>query len=178
MVKLVAKSALTELLPISDADCEMVAVAFPAITSIAPAGGSEKAVSTIMNEKLGLRFPAVNKMTENSDARCIWMGAGQAFFIGKAPRSLKGAVLTDQSDGWALIRLTGVNAQSVLARLVPIDLRLGVFKPGNTARTMLFHMPLSLTRNGAQSFDLMVFRSMAATAVHEIHDVMKNIAAR
>ena len=38
--------------------------------------------------------------------------------------------------------------------------------------------PLSITRIGPQIFYLMVFRSMAASAAHEISAAMRNAAAR
>ena len=97
---------------------------------------------------------------------------------GPPPAPLAEAALTDQSDGWAVIRLTGAGCEAVLARLVAVDLRPGHFRRGHTLRTLLFHAPASLTRIGAHGFEIMVFRSMAASAVHELGVAMKSVAAR
>ena len=94
-----------------------------------------------------------------------------------ADLAAEGAI-TDQSDAWAFMRLTGAGAEDVLARLVPVDLRLAVFMPGQTVRTELMHMMASITRSGDDSFDIMVMRSFAKTAVHDLHEAMKSVAAR
>jgi sarcosine oxidase subunit gamma len=88
------------------------------------------------------------------------------------------AALTDQSDGWARIRLDGAGAEVVLARLVPLDLSQGSFGKGQVARTSLGHMMMLVTRTGIAAFDMMVFRSMARTAIHELEQAMKAVAAR
>ena len=45
-------------------------------------------------------------------------------------------------------------------------------------RTLLGHMTASITRVDATTYDLMVFRSMAQTLVHDLTRAMKGIAAR
>ncbi len=88
------------------------------------------------------------------------------------------AALTDQSDAWAMVRLEGAAAEDVLARLVPVDLRQSVFKRGHTARTMLQHMAVSITRISGEAFLILAFRSMAGTLVHDLETAMKGVAAR
>ena len=63
-----------------------------------------------------------------------------------------------------------------LARLVPVDLA-GLAR-GQVARSLLGHMMALLRRTGAQELEVWVFRSMAATAVHEIGTAMRSLAAR
>ena len=104
---------------------------------------------------------------------------GPSFLIGAAPEGLAGvAALTDQSDGWARMRLQGPGAEAVLARLVPIDLRVAAFPEGAVARSGLNHMMMVLMREGPQAFQIMVFRSMAGSAVHELAVAMKALTAR
>ncbi len=76
------------------------------------------------------------------------------------------------------MRLAGPGTEAVLARLVPVDLRSSVFAEGQVARTGLNHMMAILLRTGDQSFDIMVFRSMAVSAVHELGQVMEAVAIR
>ena len=66
----------------------------------------------------------------------------------------------------------------MLARLVPLDLRPASFADGAAARSLLGHMSLAIRRTGAAGFELLVFRSMAATAVHEIGAAMTSVAAQ
>ncbi|MGR3662489.1 MAG: sarcosine oxidase subunit gamma [Paracoccaceae bacterium] len=105
------------------------------------------------------------------------MGPGQAFLIGPEAQKLKGAALSDQTDGWSRMQVKGENSVAVLARLVPVDLRDATFKRSHTARTKLFHVGLSITRTGENQFELLVFRSMAKTVVDELSVAMKSVAA-
>jgi sarcosine oxidase subunit gamma len=146
------------------------------ITSVAPFKGQADAVSRAMKAELGIGFPAPGDAFLKGDVQVIWAGRNTAFVMGAA-FAPTGAALTDQSDAWAIFRLEGVAAQDVLARLVPIDLRDAAFGEGRTARTMLAHMTCSLTRIGATRYDVMVFRSMAATAWHDLKGAMERVLA-
>jgi sarcosine oxidase subunit gamma len=58
------------------------------------------------------------------------------------------------------------------------DLRAATFEPGHTAKTLLGHMTASVTRTGANAFEIMVFRSMAETLVEELTRAANAVAAR
>jgi len=88
------------------------------------------------------------------------------------------AALTDQSDAWAVFSLQGHGVEDVLARLTPLDLNRAVFKRGHAARSLLGHMSAVILRTGENTFEIMVFRSMARTAVHELETAMRAVAAR
>ena len=77
-----------------------------------------------------------------------------------------------------MLRLEGAGVEEVLARLTPLDLNPGMFKRGHAARSLLGHMNMVIARVGAEAFEIMVFRSMTKTAVHELEEAMKSIAAR
>jgi sarcosine oxidase subunit gamma len=140
----------------------------------------EKKASDALKSSHGCAMPAPGRATGKDGARAIWTGLGQAFLVGPVPQAeLSGTcTLTDQSDAWAVLRLEGEKAIEVLARLTPLDLRPAHFKRGHTARSLLGHMTASFTRIGANSWMIMVFRSMADTAVHELTDAMQGVAAR
>ena len=152
MASLIAKPAGVGLLPVTIGSCKLVGQQPQAITSIAPAKGHAKSVSKALQTAAGVAFPAVNRTTGQDGLRCVWTGPGQAFLIGAPLPSLANAAMTDQSDAWIVLRLTGRDAEDVLARLVPVDLRQSVFKRGHTARTLMFHVSISITRTGANSF--------------------------
>ena len=147
------------------------------ITSLSPLQG---AAPEALKQAHGMGFPASNRTTGKAGARAVWSGRGQAMLIGPAPApELAGSfAMTDQTDAWAVLRMEGAGWRDVLARLTPLDLREGQFKRGHTARSQLGHMNMSLTRVGAQAVEIMVFRSMAQTAVHELRDAMTSVAAR
>jgi heterotetrameric sarcosine oxidase gamma subunit len=69
-------------------------------------------------------------------------------------------------------------AEAVLARLIPLDVRLAAFGVGHAVRTPLNHMNAVLWRTGPYAFTLLVFRSMARTAWHEVAEAAQMVAAR
>lgn len=143
------------------------------VTSVAPFAGQDKALAAALKP---LVFPAPNTVSAKGDARLVWTGRGQAFLMGAVPDGLgASAALTDQSDGWACMSLLGAGAVDVLARLVPLDLR--SMAAGTCTRTSLGHMAMILIRV-ADGFEVLVFRSMAQTAWHELEAAMKMRAAR
>jgi heterotetrameric sarcosine oxidase gamma subunit len=150
----------------------------PRITSVAPFQGQDKAVAKAL-KTMGLTFPAPNAaVTSKGTGRLIWTGRNQAFLLDADPAPLAGlAALTDQTDGWCGLMLTGAGAADVLARLVPVDLRDSRFPVGRCIRTGLNHMNIVLWRRD-DGFALLVFRSMARTAWHELTEAMQTVAAR
>jgi sarcosine oxidase subunit gamma len=147
------------------------------ITSVAVFPGGAKAVAKGL-KGLGLAFPEPNRFAEKKGARIVWTGREQAFLTGVKPPAMEGAALTDQSDGWTVLGVSGTGAVDALARLVPMDLRLSAFPVGRALRTQVNHMNAVILRTGDYAFEIMVFRSMARTAWHEIEAAMQSVAAR
>ena len=175
MVKLVAQSPCRGLLPVEHGQTKLTEVEPDAITSVAPFKGKTRAVSDALKASVSAGFPRPNRRA----GRVVWSGRGQAMVLGPRPVGLDGlAALTDQSDAWAVVRLEGATAEEVLARLVPLDLSPETFKQGHAARTLLQHMTVILTRTGANSFEIMAFRSMGRTLVHDLDQAMRSVAAR
>lgn len=178
MPSLIETTPCEGLLPIREGGVTLSEAAPAAVTSVAPFRGKARAVAAAL-KKLGLGWPEPGQSLQSGAAACLWTGRDQAFLIGTAPEGLAGiAALTDQSDGWARMRLEGPGAEAVLARLVPLDLRAAAFPEGAVARTGLNHMMAVLVREGPEAFGIMVFRSMAGSAVHEIRVAMRAVAAR
>ena len=86
--------------------------------------------------------------------------------------------MTDVSDGWCVVDISGPKVRDVLARVTPLDMRVKSFKMGMTQRSMLMHMQASISCFGKSKFRLMVFRSMALTLVHDLAMAMESVAAR
>ncbi|MCV2869252.1 sarcosine oxidase subunit gamma [Defluviimonas sp. WL0002] len=176
MARLIEKTPCEALLPVTCGALTLRELVGDRVTSVAPLRGQKTKLAAAL-KKLGLAWPEPNRVIAKDRASITWTGRDQAFLIGADPDTLAGlAALTDQTDGWARIRLEGPGAADVLARLVPLDLR--AFAPGQAARSQLGHMMMILISPAPGIFDIMVFRSMAATAVHELHHAMKALAAR
>ena len=169
MARPIALSPAHDLLPVEFGACRLEELVPDTITWVAPFDGTGGA--------LGFDFPDPGEVTEADGRRALWFGPGQALVLGD-PVSPERAAVADQSDAWVVMRLQGDTACNVLARLTPLDVRDTAFPYGRTARTLIGHMTASLTRVGANAYEIMVFRSMAKTAVHEISRAMKAVAAR
>jgi methylglutamate dehydrogenase subunit D len=78
------------------------------------------------------------------------------------------AAIADQSDGQAVLRLSGPRTREVLCKLVPIDLHPRAFEVGDVAVTIAAHMGATLWRlpdepAGHAVYEIAVYRSLAAS---------------
>ena len=176
MANLVARRPAEGRLPITMGDMTLSEAEAAPITWIASFRGQEAGVAAELG-KLGLGLPAPGELLEGKGARAVWAGPGQALILGAAVTPT-GAAVADQSDAWTWLVLDGPGARAVLARLVPADLRDKAFPEGRAMRTLLFHMTATLIRSGPERSEILVFRSMAATAVHDIERAMAHLAGR
>ena len=180
MADLIATSPARGLLPVEIGTARLTEGAMTPIWSIAPYAGKAAALSKALEKAHGLPFPAPGTLHAGGAARIAFSGLDQAFLIGAtpAPALARHAALTDQSDGWARLILEGAAARDVLARLVPLDLSPAACPPGSARRTLVGHMAALIMHPGGDLFELLVFRSMAGTAVHDLTRAMTAVAAR
>lgn len=179
MARLIARTPAEGLCPVTAGGIALTEATLGPMTSIAVQAGQAGPLSAALEQATGADLPGPGETRLGRDgARVIWFGAGHVLLTGIAPPDLPGVPMTDQSDGWCALHLKGAGARDVLARLTPIDLRDRAFAEGTTARTLLNHMQSSVTRLGLEAFLILVFRSMAGTAVHEIATAMRLRAAR
>ena len=178
MVDLVAETPLSGMTARAIGTVTLAEVDLGVLTSIAPYKGKD--IAPAFKAAHGMPWPAPGRATGKAGARAIWFGREMVLLAGPEPDAALNAyaAMTLQSDAWACVTLTGEGAEDVLARLVPLDLSADSFKRGHTARTMIQHMNGSVTRIGADTFLLMVFRSMAGTLVHDLERAMESVAAR
>lgn len=172
MARLITQSATGTALPLEIGQAVLEDAQPEAITWVAPLDGHTNDVA----QSLG-KFPAPGETHEVAAGRAIWVGPGQALILG-TPVAPENAAQADQSDAWTVVTLTGETAKDILARLTPLDLRDETFPEGKTARTLLAHMTVSLTRTGPYAFEIMAFRSMTQTLIHVLTRAMTQIAAR
>ena len=109
----------------------------------------------------------------------MWFGQHTLLVGPKCDEKLnKFAILTDQSDAWVILRMSGDLIEDVLMRLSPVDARLKTFKVGSVVRTGLLHVNVTLHRIGENTIDVYGFRSMAITLCHELTQALSSVAAR
>ncbi len=122
-------------------------------------------------------YPAPGSWVQRGAARLVATGPGQWTALGPfdPPES---AAVADQTDAWAAMILVGAGAPDVLARLTSVDLRVGRFDTGAAARTLLGHVAVTLLCIGEGRYEILVPRSMAGTAVHDLRRAMRTVAAR
>lgn len=169
VAKLIALTPCAGLLPIAHGGVQVTEVLYDRLTSVAPFRGQEKAVAAALTDGLA----AMNRRK----GAVTWFGHGTWLIVGDVAADGLAAV-SDQTDAWAVVTVSGAGVEDVLARLVPVDLRKGLFKKNHVAKTMLGHMSVTIVRTGADAFEIMVMRSMAQTLVHDLDVAMRTVAVR
>lgn len=180
MAELLAKTACEGLLPLEIGGLSLHQADPECMTLLAPYNGQAAALDKALQAVYGLQYPGHNQSSETAGARILWFGRDMALLMGPNPDAglAQYAALTDQSQGWAVMKLAGKGATDVLARLCPVDLRLSQFAVDATLRTEARHMMASVTRTGEDTFMIMVFRSMARTLLHDLKTAMEAWEAR
>lgn len=76
--------------------------------------------------------------------------------------------VSDQSDGYSVLRVTGTRVPTILSKLVPLDLDPGAFAPNHVAATVTAHTGVLLWRLDTPStspatFEIAIPRSLAGS---------------
>ncbi|MEO1540584.1 MAG: sarcosine oxidase subunit gamma [Pseudomonadota bacterium] len=167
-------------LPLDLGDVILVEVEPESITAITPFPSTRAAADAALREKWGLGLPAPGETAKAGDDEIRWAGLDEVWFLGPGFRevhdTLSGhAAITDVSDGWARLLLTGPASADVLRRLMPVDP--SALSPGQTVRTQLAHMMASVTARES-GFEVMAMRSFAGSLVHDIEAAMRSVIAQ
>lgn len=163
MIDLIAKSPAEGLLPVTIGVLTLSEMPQAKIHSIAP-----------LERAKARGFPDVGRSVAYKGGRLLWSAHGQYFVIGAQPPKLQAAI-TDQSDAWCHVSLTGAPAVAVMARFCPLDV--AKMADGDVARSLVGHMSALIIRTD-EGFELMVFRAFAKTLVHELSEAMTSLNAQ
>lgn len=173
-----ANAPICDPLPLAVGGAELTLVSVDRLTQITPFRGRAAEVSGAIRAATG------QVLTEPGRAAgpVQWFGHNQWMITGDCP-DLSGhvtglAAVTDQTDGWSLLDLTGSAGVDVMARLVPVDLRAQVFPRGHCLRSAFEKLPCAIRRMGPDHLRIMVYRSMTGSAVTRISHAMRHMAAR
>ena len=179
MIKLLPKSAAAGLTPIKISNTKIMELDELALTSISVYKGKSKKLSEQLKKSHGMALPHNGRATGREGARALWFGRHTLLVGPKCDEKLtKFAMLTDQSDAWVVLRMSGDLVEDVLMRLSPVEVRFKTFKTGVVVRTGLQHVNVTLHRIGANTIDVYGFRSTAKTLCHELTQVLTTVAAR
>jgi len=157
------------------------------IISLAVPTGGEKQISTALKNQFGLAMPKSGKFSSASrgDAQLLWMSQDQFFLLRPETTSNPAhavaellnnrAYVTDQSDSYAILEVSGNRALEALERICPVNLHEDEFKIGSIARTMMEHLGVVIMKTETNKWTLMSSRSSAHSFLHAIEASAKNI---
>ena len=146
------------------------------VFSVAPFRGQEEAVSSALQAAIGSGLTPVGQVVQAGAVSVLWFGRDLWLVTGAEVPALPGAAVTDQTDGWIALDLTGPRGAEVMARLVPVDLRDAAVPEGTVVRTVMHEMSVAVIRTGPEVLRIMAFRSMAKTLVHAVSEAMERVA--
>ncbi|WP_413988610.1 sarcosine oxidase subunit gamma [Labrys okinawensis] len=140
--------------------------------------GQAGALAARMEAGYGLRLPSGPKRVVSGSLAAIGTGPGtwlltrdseaSGAFADELTQVLAGiAAVTDQSSGYAMLRIGGPRARDTFAKGLDIDLHRRVFGPGDAAVTACSHIGVMLWQlDDAPTYEIALFRSMAGSFWH------------
>lgn len=142
------------------------------------------AALTSINNELGIPWPDTGRYTVNDSAkyRLLGLQADQAFLLVAAdasedarPNLDASAYITDQSDSWAALRLSGPMSRRALERICPVDLHPSVFKQDCVTRTSMEHLAVIILCEADDQYLLLSPTSSAESFLHAVETSIKNV---
>ena len=83
--------------------------------------------------------------------------------------------ITEQSDAWSGLKVSGKRVIECLERVCPINLSIETFKLNSFARTVMEHLNTIIIRNKRNEFELFATSSSEKSFLHAIETSAKNI---
>jgi sarcosine oxidase subunit gamma len=84
--------------------------------------------------------------------------------------------IAEQSDGRALLQISGPNVRAILAKCVAVDLHPAEFAEGHSANMLCCHVSANVSRTGPDIFEILVPRSFAAYLFDELLEMGREFA--
>lgn len=157
-----------------------------AITSLAARRGGGDAAAAAIARLTGAPAPGPGRIDGKTGVETLWTGPGQWFLL--APyathelldREVKAAVgpagsVTEQSDGWTCLRLSGAGTLALLERLCMLDL--AAARAGFAARSILHHVGAFVIcdRDDGTAWRLLTPRSSAVSLFAALEAVAEGL---
>ena len=141
-----------------------------------PQGGETKFKNSIKNI-FGLKMPTPSKSVKNKDTRILSTQPDQIFVLTKRiddpEKSMAiefdgSAYITDQTDAWVILEISGSSSREALERICLLDLDKEIFQLDSMARTSMEHMSAIIIRKAEDTFYLMSASSSAKSFLHAL----------
>lgn len=155
------------------------------LVSIATPLGGAAAVKAAAQQAYGCDLPVPGSSSTGGSMRLLGLQQEQVFAlfahdgdgaVAEIEKALgQAGYYTDQSDSWAVLRLSGSAAVPALERICTLDLDEASLPVGAVARTGMEHMNVILLREGTDAFILMGARSSAANFLHAVEQSVRNV---
>lgn len=147
---------------------------------------SSPAIRQALRQALGLKLPvAPNTVAESDSMTALWLAPDEWFLrtesftadvVARVEQALAGQwfAITEQSSGFAVLRLRGPDARDVLNGGCPLDLHPRALPLGTCAQSHFFKTSVVLRPldDGNQDWELIVRRSFADYTVRMLLDAM------
>ena len=184
---LVARSPLAGI-KVQYSDTTVTEVVGKAIISIATPLGGESKLSQAITNTYQTSLPAVGQSTESAVDGASFLGIARnqyfLLFDHETPRALEividrlvgVAYLTDQSDSWVMIRLSGPNSREALSRICSLDFEFSVFPTGSFVRTIMEHHGAFIQCEDKNRFLLFSARSSATSFLHAVETAVQTVS--
>jgi heterotetrameric sarcosine oxidase gamma subunit len=153
------------------------------MTKVLARRGQTAALARLFQTHFGISLPNAPQRVAAGDVAVLGLGpdiwlatreqGGNDFAVALRPLLAGAASISDQSDAYVGLRLTGSGVRETLAKLIPIDLHPRVFAVGQVAETIAAHIGVLLWRledavDGSPVFDLAVPRSSSVSFCHAL----------
>ena len=158
----------------------------PEILCISVPKEMEKKVNNEFKRVLKFNPPIVGQssLSKNSTIRVIRNSLDQFFILFKntsevvqVMKSLeKYFYITEQSDAWVGIEISGKGSYSCLERICQLDLSGKSFGVNNAVRTLMEHLNVLIIKTSEESFLLLSASSSAKSFLDAVETSAKNIA--
>lgn len=130
-------------------------------------------LAVAMRSRYGLDLPTTPKRVEQGGLAFIWSGPAQWLAVAEDGRDLARelvdaigafAAVSDQSDGLAVLRVSGPRARDALIKGVGLDLHPRAFGPGDAAVTVISHIGPQLWQlDDRPTYEIAIYRSFAGS---------------
>ncbi len=156
------------------------AAGFATVKEIGPVGMitlrgnlTDDGMAAAVAQVVELKIPEQRKVTSLGSEHLAWMSQDELLMVcayddvgtrlGTLQTALSDthALAVNVSDARAVFQVMGPNVREVLAKLMPVDLRLDQFQPGDFRRTRLAQVPAAFWMPDPETAQIICFRSVA-----------------
>ncbi|ASJ75660.1 sarcosine oxidase subunit gamma [Granulosicoccus antarcticus] len=175
----------TRLVAIENLD--ILSIALPRSMQAEPPVDTRSALNNRMQEAFGIALPDPGKLNSTDETTTLMGLQSDQWFMTTNKQAIDPvksfksvladtAYLTDQSDSWAILEISGPNAQAALERICLLDLASDVFDDKKVARTAMEHLSVIIHRPELTRFRLYSPRSSAQSFLHAVQLSLQNVS--